>query len=138
MTGRNKPPNLYFRIREPGAAVFRVLTESAHHRLELEPIAIVSVRAGEIRSQGKPLANADRQEIELWLDQRLKSQKRRDDVEITGLIERLNRGAQWIQSRADKKTIVGRADELLFALHDLRSVIVKRIVDSEEKQKAEE
>ena len=46
-------PDLYFRIRENGAAVFRVDTENRHRRIEMEQIAVVNVKNGEIKPQGE-------------------------------------------------------------------------------------
>jgi hypothetical protein len=41
-------PDYYFRVRENGAAVFRVDTENRQRRIEMDQIAIINMRNGEI------------------------------------------------------------------------------------------
>ena len=45
-------PDYYFRIRENGAAVFRVDTENRQRRIEFEEIAAVNVKNGNIKPHG--------------------------------------------------------------------------------------
>ena len=45
-------PDYYFRIRENGAQVFRMDIENRQQRIEMDPIAFVNIRNGEIRPQG--------------------------------------------------------------------------------------
>ena len=45
-------PEYYFRIRENGAAVFRISTDNRQRRIEMEEIAIVNIRNGNIRPHG--------------------------------------------------------------------------------------
>jgi len=53
-------PDYYFRVRENGATVFRVDTENRQRRIEMNQIAVVNVRNGEIKPQGdRPLTEAD-------------------------------------------------------------------------------
>ena len=42
-------PDHYFRIRENGAAVFRVETENRQRRMEMEQIAVVNTRNGDMQ-----------------------------------------------------------------------------------------
>ena len=44
-------PDYYYRIRENGAAVFLVDTENRQRRIDMEEIAIVNVKNGNIRGQ---------------------------------------------------------------------------------------
>ena len=46
-------PNYYFRVRENGAAVFRVDTENRQRRIEMDQIAIINMRNGEIKPHGE-------------------------------------------------------------------------------------
>ncbi len=46
-------PDYYFRIRENGAAVFRVDTENRNRRIEMEQIAVANLKNGEIKPQGE-------------------------------------------------------------------------------------
>ncbi len=46
-------PDYYFRIRENGAAVFKVDTENRQRRIELEEIATVNVKNGNIKRMAR-------------------------------------------------------------------------------------
>lgn len=131
-------PNLYFRLREPGAAVFRVLTENPQKRLELDLIAIANSRNGEIKPQGPGPSEAEREEITDWIETRRKGRHRRDDAAMQALGEQLNEAAQWLQARADKRAVTANAGDLLFALHDLRSALVRRLAEINDKEESEE
>ena len=53
-------PEHYFRIRDNGATVFRVDTENRQRRIEMDQIATVNVRNGEIKAHGdRTLSGAD-------------------------------------------------------------------------------
>ena len=131
-------PQLYFRIREPGAAVFRVSAENQQKRMEMDLIAVANVRTGEIKSHGAGPNIDEREQIESWISDRRKSVPQRDQSELKALIESLNRSAQWLHSRANKKAVIEQAEDLLFALHDLRSVIVRRMIDNEDTPESED
>jgi hypothetical protein len=45
-------PDYYFRVRENGTLVFRVDTENRQRRIEMDQIAVVNIRNGEIKPQG--------------------------------------------------------------------------------------
>jgi hypothetical protein len=45
-------PEFYFRIRENGAAVYRVSTENRQRRIEMAEIAVVNIKNGNIRPHG--------------------------------------------------------------------------------------
>jgi len=45
-------PDFYFRVPENGALMFRVDTENRQRRIEMDQIAVVNIRNGEIRPQG--------------------------------------------------------------------------------------
>ena len=45
-------PDYYFRVRENGALVFRVDTENPQRRIEMDQIAVVNIRNGEIKPHG--------------------------------------------------------------------------------------
>ena len=46
-------PDYFFRVRENGATVFRVESDARTRRIEMDPIAVVNTRKGEIRPQGQ-------------------------------------------------------------------------------------
>ena len=45
-------PDYYFRVRDNGATVFRVDIENRQRRIDLDQIAVVNIRNGEIKPQG--------------------------------------------------------------------------------------
>lgn len=64
-------PDYYFRVRENGAAVFRVDTENRNRRIEMDQIAVVNIRNGEIKPQGnRVLDAADMDAINGWVEER--------------------------------------------------------------------
>lgn len=123
----NDLPEYYFRIRENGAAVFRVDTENRQSRIELEPIAVVNVRNGEIRPQGdRILSEQDKKVIGDWLETRIARLAERDIEDIHRAVDHLNLTAQWAQSKASDAQLEHITDTLLLAMHDLRSVLVRK------------
>jgi len=127
-------PPYYFRIRENGAAVYAVDTEDRLSRLEMRQIAIVNARNGEIKPHGShDLTEADRAAIDLWLSDRRATLNRRERATGWDTVEQLGLTAQWIQSKATDEEIAAVGDTLLMAMHDLRSVIVRKKSDGMER-----
>lgn len=123
-------PEYYFRIRENGAAVFRVDTENRQRRLELDQIAVVNVKNGEIKPHGeRTLSDSDLAAIRDWLAARIELLARRDMDDIHRTVDHLNLTAQWAQSKATDAQLDAVTDALLLAMHDLRSVLVRRKAD---------
>jgi hypothetical protein len=123
-------PDHFFRIRENGAAVFRVSTENRLNRLEMEPIAVVNVRNGEVKPQGgRELTEADHAAIDAWLADRRATLAVREAAGIEGTIEALNLAAHWAQTRASDAELEAITDRLLLAMHDLRTVLVRKKAD---------
>jgi hypothetical protein len=123
-------PDYYFRIRENGAAVFRVDTENRQRRIEMEQIASVNVRNGEIKPHGeRVLSEADGAEIRAWLSKRQALLAMRDIDDIHRAVDHLNLTAQWVQSKATEAQLEEVTDPLLLAMHDLRSVLVRKKAD---------
>ena len=123
----NKPSNLYFRTKDNGAAVFRVDIENRQKRLELQPIANLNLNKGQINPHAEyPPTAAEIAEIKAWITERqdIVAARRTDD--ILRLIDDLNSTAHWLQTKADDDTMDAVADNLLLAMHDLRSVIVRK------------
>lgn len=120
-------PEYYFRIRENGAAVFRVDSENRQRRIEMDEIAIVNVKNGNIKPHGDlELSARDRQVIKDWLAERAALLAERDIDDILRTVDHLNLTAQWAQSRADEAALDRVTDALLLAMHDLRSVLVRK------------
>lgn len=120
-------PDYYFRIRENGAAVFRVDTENRQRRIELQEIAVVNTRNGNVKPHGETaLTEADRAAIAEWLAARQSELAAREVDDILRAIDHLNLTTHWAQSRATDAALDRVTDRLLLAMHDLRSVLVRR------------
>lgn len=132
-----KLPDYYFRIRENGAAVFRIDTENRQRRMEMEQIAVVNSRNGEIKAHGdRALSDADKAAIRDWLADRQELLARRETDDILRTVDHLNLTTQWAQSRASDAQLAEVTGALLLAMHDLRSVLVRK--QSERTGKGEE
>jgi phage terminase Nu1 subunit (DNA packaging protein) len=120
-------PDYYFRIRENGAVVFRVDSENRQRRIEMDEIAIVNVRNGNIKPHGETdLTPRDLDVISEWLAARTALLAARDIDDILRTVDHLNLTTQWVQSRADDAALERVTDTLLLAMHDLRSVLVRK------------
>ncbi|ETD86309.1 hypothetical protein [Rhodobacter capsulatus] len=120
-------PEYYFRIRDNGAAVFRVDTENRQRRIEMEQIAVVNVKNGEIKAQGdRKLTPADLREIEAWMAKRIATLAARDVDDILRTVDHLNLTTQWVQAKATEAQLEEVTDPLLLAMHDLRTVLVRK------------
>jgi len=127
MANMGNDTGLFFRVRENGAAVFRVDTENRQRRLELQQIAVANIRNGNVKPQGDKFPTAaERNEIDAWIIERRKLLATRKIDDIKRAIDHLNETAQWVQSDATDEQIDAFTDELLMAMHDLRSVLVRK------------
>ena len=123
-------PDYYFRVRENGAAVFRVDTENRQRRIEMDQIAVVNIKKGEIKPHGdRELSEADLQTIQRWIADRQDLLARRDIDDIHRAVDYLNITTQWVQSNATDDQLEAVTDDLLLAMHDLRSVLVRKKAD---------
>lgn len=123
-------PEFYFRVKENGAAVFRVETETRQRRIELDQIATVNVNNGNVRPQGDRVLTSDESAaITRWLDTRRALLARREVDDIHRAIDHLNLTTHWAQSRATDAELEEVTDALLLAMHDLRTVLVRRKAD---------
>lgn len=120
-------PDYYFRVRENGALVFRVDAENRQRRIEMDQIAVVNTRSGEIKAHGdRKLSPADMEAIKGWLAERQRLLAMREVDDILRTVDHLNLTAQWAQSRATDVQLDAVTDTLLMAMHDLRTVLVRR------------
>ncbi|WP_299957916.1 hypothetical protein [uncultured Roseobacter sp.] len=123
-------PEYYFRVRENGAAVFRVDTENRQRRIEMDQIAVLNIRNGDIKPQGdRTLSDADLTVIQDWMAERTALLARRDIDDIHRAVDHMNLTTQWAQSRATADQLEAVTDDLLLAMHDLRSVLVRKKAD---------
>jgi hypothetical protein len=130
-------PDYYFRVRENGAAVFRISTENRQRRIEMIEIAAVNARNGNIRPHGDTkLSMADQRAIDDWLTARQSQLALRELDDIFRSVDHLNLTAQWAQSRASDEHLDAVTDTLLLAMHDLRTVLVRKKADRLGKAKA--
>ena len=120
-------PDYYFRIRDNGAAVFRVDTENRLRRIEMDQIAIANLKNGEIKPQGDRKLTAE--EIALirrWMAERAEVLARRDVDDIHRAVDHMNLVTHWAQTRASDAQLEEVTDTLLLAMHDLRTVLVRK------------
>ena len=123
-------PDHYFRIRENGAIVYRVDSENRQRRIEMDQIATVNVRTGDIKSHGdRSLTPDDMTAIRAWLERRQALLAAREVDDILRAIDHLNLTAQWAHARATAEQLETVTDALLMAMHDLRGVLVRRKAD---------
>lgn len=123
-------PQYYFRIRDNGAVVFKVDTENRQRRIELDEIATVNIRNGNIKPHGDhDLTDEERRIITDWMADRSATLARRDIDDIHRAVDHLNLTTQWVQTRATDAELEQVTDTLLLAMHDLRSALIKRKAD---------
>lgn len=120
-------PDYYFRVRENGALVFRVDTENRQRRIEMDQIAVVNIKNGEIKPHGdRTLSDEDLDRIKAWMAERAETLAQRDIDDIFRAVDHMNLTTQWAQSRATEDQLERVTDDLLLAMHDLRTVLVRK------------
>ncbi len=120
-------PDYYFRIKENGALAFRVDTENRQRRIEMDQIAALNVKNGDIKPHGDTeLTEKDMAAINEWMAARKSALARRDHDDINRICEHLNLTTHWANTRATQEQLGALTDDLLLAMHDLRSVLVRK------------
>ena len=120
-------PDYYFRVRENGAVVFRVDTENRQRRIDMEEIATVNVNNGKIKPHGDEALTDDEEAlIASWVADRRAVLAARDVDDILRAMDHLNLTTQWAQSKASDAALEQVTDSLLMAMHDLRTVLVRK------------
>ncbi|TLP57547.1 hypothetical protein FEE96_19405 [Parasedimentitalea maritima] len=123
-------PDYYFRVRDNGAFVYRVDTENRQRRIEMDQIAVVNIRNGDIKPHGgRTLSDQDLDEIKTWMADRTALLASRDIDDIHRAVDYLNTTAHWAQSKASPEQLEMVTDDLLLAMHDLRTVLVRKKAD---------
>lgn len=123
-------PAYYFRVRENGASVFHVDRGTRQRRIDLDQIAVLNLRKQEIKPHGEyELTDADTTAIQDWMAERLQLLDERDMDDIHRAVDYLNTTAHWAQSKATNAQLDAVTDALLMAMHDLRTVLVRRKAD---------
>ncbi len=132
-------PDHYFRVRENGAVVFRVDTENRQRRIDMEEIATVNINNGKIKPHGdRPLSPEEIALIEGWITERQAVLAARDVDDILRAVDHMNLTTQWAQSKASDDQLEQVTDSLLMAMHDLRSVLIRKKADRLMKDEAAE
>lgn len=123
-------PDYYFRVRENGAVAYRVDTQNRHRRIEMDQIAVINIRNGEVKPHGdRELSGEDRAAIDAWIAERKALLAARDIDDILRTVDHLNLTAHWAQTRAADADLEAVTDTLLLAMHDLRTVLVRKKAD---------
>lgn len=123
-------PDFYFRIRDNGAVVFRIDTENRQRRIDMDEIAVVNVKNGNIKPHGdRKLTKEETEVIQAWITERQALLAARDVDDILRAVDHLNMTTQWVQSKATDDQLEAVTDHLLLAMHDLRSVLVRKKAD---------
>jgi len=126
----NELPEYYFRVRDNGAFVFRVDTQNRQRRVEMDQIAVVNIRNGQVKPHGdRILSDADKAAIAEWVTERTALLARRNLDDIHRAVDYLNQTAHWVNSSAEDYELEDVTDALLLAMHDLRSVLVRKKAD---------
>ena len=129
-------PEYFFRVRENGAIVFRVDTDNHQRRIEMDQIAVVNIRSGQIKPHGeRALSDRDIEAIQDWMEDRRQLLALRDIDDIHRAVDYLNTTAHWAQTRASDAQLDMVTDALLLAMHDLRTVLVRKKAERMIRQK---
>ena len=105
-------------------------TENQHRRLDVSQIAVINIAKGEFKPQGdSPPTKAEEAEIKDWIKTRQATLAARQIEDIHRAIDHMNQTAQWVQSKATDEELDQFTQPLLLAMHDLRSVIVRKLSD---------
>ncbi|MCT4576067.1 hypothetical protein [Donghicola sp.] len=120
-------PPYYFRVRENGAFVFRVDTENRMRRIEMDQIAVVNIRNGEVKPHGdRALTDEDLRVIRAWMKERTETVSQRQIDDILRTVDHLNLTTHWAQTKATDDQLEQISDSLLLAMHDLRTVLTRK------------
>ncbi len=120
-------PEYYFRVRENGAFAYRVTSNNRQRRIDMDQIAVINIRNGEVKPHGgRVLSEADHAAIDGWIAERKALLAARDIDDILRTVDHLNLTAHWAQTRASEADLEAVTDTLLLAMHDLRNVLVRK------------
>jgi hypothetical protein len=96
----------------------------------MDQIAVVNLNKDEIKPHGgRALEDSEIKAIRDWMVQRKSLLRMRDIDDIHRAVDHLNTTAQWVQSKASDDQLEEITDALLLAMHDLRSVLVRKKAD---------
>jgi hypothetical protein len=105
----------------------------------MEEISTVNINNGKIKPHGdRPLSPEEIALIEGWITERQAVLAARDVDDILRAIDHMNFTTQWAQSKASDDALEAVTDPLLMAMHDLRSVLIRKKADRLMKDEAAE
>lgn len=123
-------PPLYFRTRENGALVFRLDGENRDRRLNFEQIAVVNTNRGDFKPHGDHiLTDEEEAAISEWLNLRMALLAKREAEDMARLVDQINLAAGWAQTTATDAQLASVTEDMLLAMHDLRSILVRKKAD---------
>jgi len=123
-------PNLYFRVRDNGAAVFRLDSENRDRRLEFDQIAVVNTNRADFKPHGDAVLTPQEVDaISAWIEERKALLAIREIDNVRKAVDTINLTTQWAQSRATDAQLEDVTEGLLIAMHDLRTVLVRKKAD---------
>jgi hypothetical protein len=77
----------------------------------------------------RKLTAEDLEEIQGWIAHRSHQLAEREVDDILRAVDHMNLTTQWVQTRASEEQLEHVTDALLLAMHDLRSVLVRKKAD---------
>ena len=96
----------------------------------MDQIASINMRQAKIKPHGERTHSAiDMASIQKWTQERSAIIVHRDIEDILRAVDLLNITTHWVQSKASYDQLDAVTDNLLLAMHDLRSSLVRRKAD---------
>ena len=90
----------------------------------------MNTNRGDFKAQGDhTLSPEEIAVIEDWTEKRIALLADRTLDDIHRAVDHLNQTAHWAQTKASDQALEEITDELLLAMHDLRSVLVRKKAD---------
>lgn len=125
MTGA--PRSYFFRARPGGAMLLKITHDPRLRRSEMHRIAGVDRASGKITpSAGHELTKEEQGLIARWLDD---AAARRDGRagKAAQAVADIGHIAHWAQFQASPEELAAITDDLLWAMQDLRAVLVRKL-----------
>ncbi len=105
----------------------RVIDEARTGRLTLETVAAINLSRGTVKPQGgHALTPEEADAVQVWIADRqaLEAARRLDDA--IRLMDGMGRAAHWAQTQAGEPELEAITDDMLMAMHDLRTVLLRK------------
>lgn len=113
----------YFRPRPNGAMLLQIRHDPRLRRTEMHRIAGIEAATGEVRvAQNHTLTDEEHALIAAWL-----AHGNGLDGRAARAVSEIGHIAHWAQFRATPEDLDAATDELLWAMQDLREVLVRKL-----------